>query len=127
MYGTRVKDLLRRAGRAFVYGEKGKQYTIIFDEDGAIPLDGKGRRIKPIPYEVFDKIEDYLNEGGGTLATSSIRHHKTAHELEGEKSVAGAIVSIMGTTSVDNAHYVRAILAWADLINNKRGFIEQRA
>ena len=124
-----IKCKLRRCGgRATVSTLEGKCHEIIALEDGetffceALPL------FQPT-YNVFDIITDLLIANGGKALKGNARNYKIGEEKCDESTVAGMIgISYFkksyGESAFDPVFILAAVLEWAGIAYNKRGFLE---
>ena len=128
-----VKTKLKEAGgRAVVRSISGKLYEIIAEADGksfsctAIP-------IKPnYTYEVFDVIVDLLVSQGGKARKGLGRNAKLGEPDCEETTVVGAVGKIYsghknGDSVFDPVFVLAAILDWAGIARNERGYLELTA
>ncbi|MBR7071423.1 MAG: DUF2089 family protein [Clostridia bacterium] len=124
-----IKCKLKQCGgKATVSTLEGKIYEIIALKDGetffceALPVD-------PYAYRVFDIITDFLIDQGGKAPKGNARNYKVGEEKCDENTVAGIIgISYFkksyGESTFDPVFIMAAILEWAGIVHNLRGFLE---
>lgn len=123
------KKLWENGGRALVYSINGKEYTIKAEKDGktfasdALPIGPN------YEYSVFDVIVDLLIREGGRAAKGNGRNFKFGQGNCTEDTVVGAIAKYYagrqpGESVFDPVFILAAILEWAGVVNNCRGYIE---
>ncbi len=131
-FSTKASDIIKCklkqcGGRVTVSTLEGKTHEIIALKDGdtffceALPLEPN--------YHVFDIITDLLISNGGKAPKGSARNYKIGEEKCDENTVAGTIgISYFkksyGESSFDPVFILAAVLEWAGIANNMRGFLE---
>lgn len=128
-----IKTKLRNAGgRAIVHSINGNAYELIAEADRetftseAIPL-------KPnFTYEVFDVIVDLLLSQGGRARKGLGRNAKLGEPNCEETTVVGAIGKRysgkkLGDSVFDPVFFFAAVLEWAGIAHNERGYISLTA
>ena len=120
--------LKQNSGRAIISTLEGKEYEIIALKDGdtffceALP-------IIPYSYQVFDIITDFLISQGGKAIKGNARNYKVGEEKCDENTVVGTIGisyfnKVYGESTYDPVFILAAVLEWAGIANNKRGYLE---
>lgn len=115
-------------GRAAITTLEGKTYDIIALSDGetffceALP-------ISPYSYRVFDIITELLIKQGGKVPKGNARNYKVGEEKCDENTVVGAIgiyyfKKNYGESTFDPVFIMAAILEWAGIVHNLRGYLE---
>lgn len=125
--------LIEAGGKAIIYSLQGKEFTIEISEDG------KGFKTKKLPppdkyhygFDVFDIIIDLLRENNGKAFKGNGRNHKLGQPKCTSDTVVGAVAyrymgKKEGESIFDPVFVLAAILDWAELCYNKRGYIELR-
>mgnify|MGYP003223772809 CR=1 FL=1 len=124
---NRAGDIVRRklmenGGRAIVTSISGNRYGIKADTDGQHILCNE---LPPIyTYDVFDVIVDLLKTQPNYRADKgSARGHRLG------EAVAGAILKkyfgkSAGESGVDPVFVLAAVLEWAGIAHNRRGYLE---
>ncbi|MEE1504585.1 MAG: DUF2089 family protein [Acutalibacteraceae bacterium] len=122
---TKIKE---SGGKIVVQSYSGKQYEIFAAADGESFLSDALPIVPPIKYEVFDIVVDFLRENGGSARKGVGRNAKLG-EPGCEKDT---IVYILGSQyfgkkegeyTFDPVFVLVAILEWAGIVHNKRGYI----
>lgn len=130
---TKASDIIKCklkqcGGQAKVTTLEGKVYEIIALKDGdtffceALP-------IEPYSYRVFDIITDLLIANGGKAPKGNARNYKVGEEKCDENTVVGTIgISYFnksyGESTLDPVFIMAAVLEWAGIAYNQRGFLE---
>ena len=107
---------------------EGKNYEIVALADGetffceALP-------IAPYSYKVFDVIIELLINQGGKAQKGNARNYKIGEEKCDENTVVGAIginyfKKSYGESTFDPVFIMAAVLEWAGIAHNLRGYIE---
>lgn len=124
-----IKTKLKESnGKAVVTTLEGKIYEIVALADGetffceALP-------IAPYSYKVFDVITELLINQGGKAEKGNARNYKVGEEKCNERTVVGAIgiyyfKKAYGESTFDPVFIMAAVLEWAGIANNLRGYIE---
>jgi len=120
--------LIKNGGKATVYTLQGKEYTV------SITGDGKAFSTRAIPqfnykFSVFDVITDLLKKKGGIAYKGNGRNYKLGQPGCEADTVVGAIAvgysgHKTGDSVFDPVFILAAILEWAGICNNERGFLE---
>ena len=133
---NRAGDIVRRklmenGGRAIVTSISGNRYGIKADTDGQHILCNE---LPPIyTYDVFDVIVDLLKTQPNYRADKgSARGHRLGEAGCEENTVAGAILKnyfgkSVGESGVDPVFVLAAVLEWAGIAHNCRGYLELTA
>ena len=128
-----IKAKLKEAGgKAVVYSLTGIPYEL-----RAIP-DGKSFASEAIPirpyytYEVFDIIVDLLLSQGGKARKGLGRNARLGEKDCEETTVVGAISKrysgkSLGESVFDPVFFLAAVLEWAGIARNERGYLELTA
>ena len=122
---TKLKE---NNGKAVVTTLEGKTYEIVALADGetffceALP-------IAPYSYKVFDDIVELLINQGGKAQKGNARNYKVGEEKCDENTVVGAIginyfKKSHGEYPFDPVFIMAAVLEWAGIAHNLRGYIE---
>lgn len=130
---TKASDIIKcklkqSGGRATVSTLEGKIHEIIALKGGdtffceALPL-------IELNYHVFDIITDLLIANGGKVPKGNARNYKVGEENCDENTVAGIIgISYFkknyGESSFDPVFLLAAVLEWAGIAKNLRGYLE---
>jgi hypothetical protein len=127
----KASDIIKRklkenGGRAIVTSYRGNEYEIWATSDGQ-HFTSDSIIQYPYDFKIFDIIVDFLKENGGKAKKGS------AHTPLGTKSctpdtVAGAILQnyfglSIGESGPDPGFFFAAILAWAGIAKNTRGWL----
>lgn len=80
-------------------------------------------------FEIFDIVVDFLIAMGGEARKGNARNYKIGEPGCGSDTVAGIIGKQYfrkkdGESSLDPVFVISAILDWAGIVNNRRGYIE---
>ncbi len=125
-----VKEkLIRNNEKVTVYSATGRDYLIIASYGGKT-FQTKALPIKP-PYEytVFDIIVECLEINGGKAQKGNGRNFRMGDSKCDDSTVVGYIGKHYlgknnGETTYDPVHVLAAILEWADIVHNGRGYLE---
>lgn len=129
----RIKEkLLRSGGSAVVSSLTGKTYEIRHCNDGRSFLCDELPIKPPYTYDVFDVIVDLLVRQGGKAMKGSGRSAKLGEPRCEETTVVGAIAKNYagkrtGESVFDPVFVMAAVLEWADIAHNRRGYLELTA
>ena len=125
------RKLMENGGRAIVTSISGNRYGIKADTDGQHILCNE---LPPIyTYDVFDVIVDLLKTQPNYRADKgSARGHRLGEAGCEETTVAGAILKnyfgkSAGESGVDPVFVLAAVLEWAGIAHNCRGYLELTA
>ena len=131
-HGTNASSIIRNKliesnGKATAYSYSGIPYDIYLSGDGK----SFTCEARPIPFEfkVFDDIVEMLKKEGGKAAKGMARGYEVGSDKLNEHTVAGIIAiayfgKCAGETALDPQAVLNAILAWADIASNERGYIK---
>ena len=122
---TKLKE---NNGKAVIVTFEGKTYEIVALADGetffceALP-------IVSYSYKVFDVIIELLINQGGKAQKGNARNYKLGEEKCDENTVVGVIginyfKKSYGESTFDPVFIMAAILEWAGIAHNLRGYIE---
>jgi hypothetical protein len=116
-------------GRANVRSINGKEYEIRADLDGRSFLCNELPIVPPYEYAVFDVIVDLLRRNGGKAYKGNGRNYKLGQSGCEETTIVGAIAKNYagkkaGQSVFDPVFVLVAVLDWADIARNERGYIE---
>jgi len=133
MKSTKASDIVREklievGGTATVKMLNGEAFSI------TITTDCRAFETKKIPghnygFEVFDEIFDLLHENGGKVDKGNGRNYKLGEGKCGSNTAVGAIgykywKRATGESVYDPVFVLAAVLEWAEICHNKRGFLE---
>lgn len=130
---TKASDIIRNkiyenGGKVTVYSLSGKPYVIRADRDGRSFLCAE-LPIKPaLTYDIFDVIVDLLTRQGGSARKGLGRNSPLGEGGCTEDTVVGAIgkyyfKASSGKYVFDPVFVLAAVLDWAGIAHNKRGYI----
>ena len=128
-----IKDkLLQNGGRAIVHSLTGKAYEIRSGNDGHSFLCDQLPIKPPYTYDVFDVIVDLLDKQGGRAEKGAGRNARLGEPRCEESTVVGAIAKKYagkreGDSVFDPVFVMAAVLEWAEIAHNERGYIELTA
>jgi len=124
-----IKQKLKiNGGQVTVQSQTGKNYIIRATSDGnSFSCD-----LMPAPaykLTIFDEIVNYMQKHGGRIEKGNGRFYKFGHPKCNEHTVVGIIAMNYGNPQagdsvLDPVHFFAAILEWADIAYNKRGYLE---
>lgn len=123
---TKLKE---NGGRAIVESISGKKYEIRAAADGKSFLCDELPIIPPYTYEVFDIIVDLLIKEGGKARKGMGRNARIGEPECDKTTVVGAIAinyhgKRNGQSAFDPVFVMAAVLEWADIAHNERGYLE---
>ena len=126
------EKILQNGGRAIVQSLTGKPYEIRHCSDGKSFLCDQLPIKPPYTYAVFDVIVDLLERQGGKADKGAGRNAKLGQPRCEETTVVGAIAKYYagkrdGESVFDPVFAMAAILEWADMAPNERGYLELTA
>ena len=126
------EKILQNGGRAIVHSLTGKPYEIRHCLDGKSFLCDQLPIKPPYTYDVFDVIVDLLERQGGKADKGAGRNAKLGQPRCEETTVVGAIAKYYagkceGESVFDPVFAMAAILEWADIAHNERGYLELTA
>lgn len=124
-----IRDkLLEAGGTATVYLLQGEPFDV------TITPDHKAFETRKIPgynygFEVFDVVLDLLHEKGGSARKGNGRSYKLGQSGCELDTIVGAIGErywrkTVGESVFDPVFVLGAILEWAEICHNERGFLE---
>lgn len=126
---TKLKDC---GGRAIVHSITGIPYEIKAEPDGE-SFSTEALPVKPnYTYKVFDDIVDLLRSQGGKAKKGMGRNARLGEPGCEETTVVGAIAQkyfgkSAGESTFDPVFILAAILEWAGIAHNERGYLELTA
>ncbi len=120
--------LYENSGRATVYSVTGKPYIIRAAKDGRSFLCSELPIKPPLTYDVFDVIVDLLLREGGSARKGMGRNSPLGEGGCTEDTVVGAIGKYYfkaptGKYVFDPVFVLAAVLDWADIARNERGYL----
>lgn len=134
---TKASDIIREklyenGGRATVYSVNGKPYIIRAANNGRSFLCKELPINPPFKYEVFDVIVDLLLREGGSARKGLGRSSPLGTDNCTEDTVVGAIGKYyfhapVGKYVFDPVFVLAAVLEWAGIARNERGYISLTA
>ena len=121
--------LIKSGGRAIVGSFSGKTYEIRAANDGKSFLCKQLPISPPYEFAVFDVIIDLLKRQGGRAKKGNGRSYKLGEHGCEDSTVVGAIAKYYsgkkdGESVFDPVFVLVAVLEWADIAHNYRGYIE---
>lgn len=134
---TKASDIIRNKlyksnGVATVYSARGNAYVVCAGDDGKT-FQCKALPISPAyEYTVFDTIVDLLLANGGKARKGNGRNDRLGYGDCTLDTVVGAIgknysEKNIGESVFDPVFVLAAIMEWADIAHNKRGYLELTA
>ena len=125
------KKLRSCGGRTTVTSLRGKTYQVWLARNGvrfrcsALPLP------EGFAFGVFDVIADFLCQAGGRAPKGSAQHDRLGEGACGRATLAYAIGTgyfgrVDGASVSDPGFALFAILDWAEVVYNRRGYVELR-
>lgn len=132
---TKASDIIRKklcesGGKAMVYSVTGKPYIIKAANDGNAFLCSE----LPITpnYEIFDIIVDFLAQQGGRARKGNGRNYRLGEGGCSADTIVWAIGKYYfhaaeGTSVLDPVFVLAAVLDWAGIANNERGYLSLTA
>jgi hypothetical protein len=131
---TKPSDIIREklianGGSAEVYSLRGEKYIIKAAKDGKSFLCDQLRINPPYRYEVFDIAVDAMKKGGGRARKGGGRNFRLGEGKCTEDTIVGAIGAYYfkkhpGESVYDPVFVLAAVLEWAGIANNMRGYME---
>jgi hypothetical protein len=123
------EKLLENRGSAIVYSMTGKSYEIRSCNDGCSFVCDQLPIKPPYTYDVFDVIVDLLVEQGGRAEKGAGRSAKLGEPRCEESTIVGAIAKKYagkseGESVFDPVFVMAAVLEWAGIAHNERGYVE---
>lgn len=125
-----IKGKLKDSGGRVIVGSiRGKTYEIRAANDGKSFLCNQLPLSPPYQYTVFDVIVDLLKRQGGRAKKGNGRNNKLGEAGCEDTTVVGAIAKNYagkndGNSVFDPVFVLVAVLDWADIAHNYRGYIE---
>ena len=134
---VRASDIIRNklyesGGKATVYSVTGKPYIIKAANDGCSFLCSELPITPPYTYKVFDIIVDFLVQQGGRARKGNGRNYRLGEGNCSADTVVWAIgkkyfTATEGTSVVDPVFVLAAVLDWAGIAHNERGYVSLTA
>lgn len=134
---TKASDIIRNklyenGGKATVYSVSGKAYVIKASGDGKTFLCNELPIKPPFSYEVFDCIVELLIREGGSARKGMGRNFRLGEGNCTEDTVVGYIGAHYfganyGTYVFDPVFVLAAVLEWAGIARNERGYLSLTA
>ncbi|WP_337593609.1 DUF2089 family protein [Vescimonas sp.] len=134
---TKASDIIRNklyenGGKATVYSVSGKAYVIKASGDGKTFLCNELPIKPPFSYEVFDRIVELLIREGGSARKGMGRNFRLGEGHCTEDTVVGYIGAHYfganyGTYVFDPVFVLAAVLEWAGIARNERGYLSLTA
>lgn len=131
---TRASDVIRtklyeNGGQAIVSSARGNNYLIKFANNGKSFLCDQLPITPPYEYSVFDVIVDLLLKSNGKARKGNGRNYRLGYGDCTEDTVVGAIAlnyagKNIGDSVFDPVFVLVAVLEWANIAHNRRGYIE---
>ncbi|NLV85691.1 MAG: DUF2089 domain-containing protein [Clostridiales bacterium] len=123
------KKLIESGGRAIVSSVNEKAYEIRASSDGKSFFCNQLPISPPYEFTVFDIIVDLLKQQGGRAKKGNGRNFKLGEPGCEDTTVVGAVAKNYsgkkeGASIFDPVFILAAILEWAGIANNYRGYIE---
>lgn len=124
------KKLLDCGGKVTVTQFNGDSCNIVISSDGrSFTTDKIQNNNLAYEFRVFDIIVDLLREQGGRARKGGARNHKVGMGNCTEDTVVGAIAvryweKTYGESTLDPVFVLSAILEWAGIVHNRRGYLE---
>ena len=123
------EKLLEHGGQATVNSARGKAYVIRDARDGKSFLCRQLPVMPPYRYEVFDVVVQRLKESGGKARKGNGRNYRLGQGGCTEDTIVGAIGKYYwgkqeGDSVFDPVFVLAAVLEWADIAHNGRGYLE---
>lgn len=120
--------LLENGGQATVHSARGIPYVIVDAQDGRSFLCDQLPLSPPYEYRVFDIIVDLLAAQGGRARKGNGRNYKLGYGDCTLDTVVGAIGKnyagkSLGSSVFDPVFVLAAILEWAGIAHNERGYL----
>lgn len=129
---TRASEIVKRklkecGGRTMITSYSGRQYEVWAEPDG-MKFGCSALHGNTYYYDMFDKVVEFLERNGGK-ARKGIGRAPLGSEKCGLDTVAGAILQdyfgvSIGGSGFDPSFAIVAILDWAGVIHNRRGYVE---
>lgn len=126
------QKLIDHGGKAIVYSLQGKAYEIR-DEVGENAFSCDQLPVKPpYGYRVFDIIVELLKRQGGRARKGMGRNFRLGEKNCTVDTIVGAIGCYYagkqpGDSVFDPVFVMAAVLDWADIAHNQRGYLELTA
>ncbi len=125
-----IKTKLKQAGgRVIVHSVSGKAYALQAEADG-VSFSSDALPLKPnYTYDVFDVVVDVMREQGGKARKGMGRNARLGEPNCEETTVVGAIGARYagkkpGDSVYDPVFFLAAVLDWAGIAHNERGYLE---
>ncbi len=130
---TKASDIVRAklkacGGRAIVHTERGLAREIVASRDGQSFICDQLPLKPPYRFEVFDVIVDLLQANHGKARKGNGRNYKLGDPECDETTVVGAIGYFYagkktGDSVFDPVFILAAVLEWAGIVYNERGWL----
>ncbi|MGI6031680.1 MAG: DUF2089 family protein [Eubacteriales bacterium] len=138
---VKASDIIRNklyenGGQVTIYSARGNAYTFVAHTDGkTFRSNGLPHPSTPPAYysfEVFDVIVDLLLSQGGRARKGNGRNYKLGYGDCTEDTIVGAIAvhcahKHKGDSVFDPVFVLAAVLEWANIAHNGRGYLELTA
>lgn len=126
------EKIVQNGGRVIVHSLTGKPYEIRHCSDGKSFLCDQLPIKPPYTYDVFDVIVELLVSQGGKADKGAGRNAKLGQPRCEETTVVGAIAKNYagkrnGESVFDPVFVMAAVLEWAGIAHNERGYLELTA
>lgn len=131
---TKASDIIRaklieNGGTADIESMTGKVMTVALSRDGEHFNCDKLPLRKNESLKIFDCVVELLDKNNGKAMKGNGRNYKLGEKGCELDTVAGYIGSVFdghnnGESILDPVFAIAAIMDWADIINNRRGYIE---
>lgn len=124
------KKLKEYGGKATITSYSGKQYEVWAEPDG-ITFGCSALHGNTHSYDIFNVVVKFLKRNGGN-ATKGTGRAPLGSEKCGLDTVSGVILQDyfgvpLGGSGLDPSFVVIAILEWAGILHNRRGYVELTA
>ena len=127
---TKASDIVRNkliacGGKTVVHTLQGKVHSIWIESSDTFACD---KVPTSLTYDIFDVIVDHVVAHGGKARKGSGRGHLGDSKCE-EDTIAAAILENYwhSDTGLDPGFIMIAILEWAGILHNRRGYVELTA
>ena len=113
-------------GSAIIYLQKGDACRIYITQDGEFSSDKLSNQ--PMSFKVFDVIVDFLKENGGEAPKGLGRSDRVGYGKCGEETIMYQIATKYygkkkGESTFDPVFVLAAMLEWAGIAKNGRGYL----
>ena len=123
-----IRDILKKNNKITVTSFNGRAYDVYLVGDNSFSSTKALRDVK-IEFDIFDVVVDILKKEGGKARKGNCRgYNKLGDEKCNEHTIAGAIgynyfMKKDGESVFDTIHIVTALLEYAGICENKRGYL----